>query len=203
MKLYNHPFAPNPRRVRIFAAEKGIDLPLVNVDLQAREQRAPEFLAKNPSGSVPVLELDDGTCLAESVAICRYLEGLHPEPNLFGRDLLEQAQIEMWNRRMEHELFAQIGQVVINTHPIFKNFFPQFPDYAEARRPMVLSRLERMNRELEGRDYVAGDRFTVADITALVALDLGNAMGNIEIDPRLENLAAWHRRVSGRPSASA
>src|SRR5262249_32515946 len=104
MKLYNHALAPNPRRVRIFAAEKGIELTLQDVDVLAGQSRTPEFLAKNPSGGVPVLELEDGSCLAESVAICRYLEGLHPEPNLFGRDLREQAQIEMWNRRMELEL---------------------------------------------------------------------------------------------------
>src|SRR5262245_33772483 len=112
MKLYNHALAPNPRRVRIFAAEKGIELTLQDVDILAGQSRTPEFLAKNPSGGVPVLEFDDGSCVAESVAICRYLEGLHPEPNLFGRDLREQAQIEMWNRRMELELFAAIGRTV-------------------------------------------------------------------------------------------
>ena len=107
MKLYSHALAPNPRRVRIFAAEKGIELALQDIDILAGESRTPEFLAKNPSGGVPVLELDDGSCLAESVAICRYLEGLHPEPNLFGRDLREQAQIEMWSRRMERSCSPQ------------------------------------------------------------------------------------------------
>src|SRR5215472_14256407 len=112
MKLYSHPMAPNPRRVRTFAAEKKIELPLENLDLLAGQARTPEFLAKNSSAAVPVLELDDGSYLPESVAICHYLEGLHPEPNLFGRDLREQAQIEMWNRRMELELFAAIGRTV-------------------------------------------------------------------------------------------
>ena len=108
MKLYSHAVAPNPRRVRIFAAEKGIELVLEDVDILAGQNRTPEFLAKNSSGGVPVLELDDGSCLSESVAICRYLDGLHPEPNLLGRDLREQAEIERWNRRMELELFAAI-----------------------------------------------------------------------------------------------
>jgi glutathione S-transferase len=109
LRLYNHAVAPNPRRVRIFAAEKGIELALEDVDILAGQSRTPEFLVKNSSGAVPVLELDDGSYLSESVAICRYLEGLQPEPNLFGRDLREQAEIERWNRRMELELFAPGG----------------------------------------------------------------------------------------------
>src|SRR5215468_5641343 len=120
LKLYNHAVAPNPRRVRIFAAEKSIELSLEEVDLLAGQGRTPEFLAKNSSGGVPVLELDDGSYLPESVAICRYLEGLHPEPNLFGRDLREQVEIEMWNRRMELELFDPVGRTVVNTHPMFR-----------------------------------------------------------------------------------
>jgi glutathione S-transferase len=112
MKLYNHAVAPNPRRVRIFAAEKGIELSLEEVDILAGQSRTPEFLAKNSSGGVPVLELDNGSYLSESVAICRYLEGLHPEPNLLGRDLREQTEIERWNRRMELELFAALGRTV-------------------------------------------------------------------------------------------
>jgi len=123
---------------------------------------------------VPVLELDDGSYLSESVAICRYLEGLHPEPNLLGRDLREQAEIERWNRRMELELFAAIGRTVQNISPIFQGRFKQFPDYGEAQRALVYQRLERMDRELNGHQFVAGDRFTIADITALVAIDIGS-----------------------------
>ena len=136
----------------------------------AGQSRAPEFLAKNSSGAVPVLELEDGSHLSESVAICRYLEGLHPEPNLLGRDLREQADIERWNRRMELELFAAIGRTVQNTSPIFQGRFKQFPEYGEAQRAVVYQRLERMDRELNGHQFVAGDRFTIADITALVAI---------------------------------
>lgn len=203
MKLYNHPMAPNPRRVRIFLAEKGIQLPTEEVDLLAGQQRVPEFLAKNPSGGVPVLELDDGSCLSESVAICRYLEGLHPEPNLMGRDPREQAEIEMWNRRMEFELFSAVGQVVRNTHPMMKQFFQQFPEYGEAQRPLVQRRLERMDRDLASRSFVAGDRFTIADITALVAIDIAGRMADIAIAPQFTHLARWHQAVSSRPSAAA
>jgi glutathione S-transferase len=203
MKLYNHSLAPNPRRVRIFAAEKGINLTLEEVDILAGQSRTPEFLAKNSSGGVPVLELDDGSHLSESVAICRYLEGLHPEPNLLGRDLREQADIERWNRRMELELFAAIGRTVQNTSPIFQGRFKQFPEYGEAQRVVVYQRLERMDRELNGHHFVAGDRFTIADITALVAIDIGGRLADIKIAPELAHLTRWHNAVSKRPSANA
>jgi len=203
MKLYNHSLAPNPRRVRIFAAEKGINLTLEDVDILAGQSRAPEFLAKNSSGAVPVLELDDGSHLSESVAICRYLEGLHPEPNLLGRDLREQADIERWNRRMELELFAAIGRTVQNTSPIFQGRFKQFQEYGEAQRAVVYQRLERMDRELNEHQFVAGDRFTIADITALVAIDIGGRLADIKIAPELAHLTRWHNAVSQRPSANA
>ena len=203
MKLYNHSLAPNPRRVRIFAAEKGINLTLEDVDILAGQSRAPEFLAKNSSGAVPVLELEDGSHLSESVAICRYLEGLHPEPNLLGRDLREQADIERWNRRMELELFAAIGRTVQNTSPIFQGRFKQFPEYGEAQRAVVYQRLERMDRELNGHQFVAGGRFTIADITALVAIDIGGRLADIKIAPELAHLTRWHNAVSKRPSANA
>ncbi len=203
MKLYNHPMAPNPRRVRIFAVEKGIELELENVDLLGGQSHTPEFLAKNPSGGVPVLQLEDGTYLSESVAICRYLEGVRPEPNLFGRSLREQVEIEMWNRRMELELLMRTGSVVVNTHEMFRGFLTQFPEYGNAQRPVVQQRLERMDRELEGRQFIAGDRFTIADITALVAIDIGAMLAGIKPGPELKNLARWHHTVSSRPSASA
>jgi glutathione S-transferase len=202
-KLYNHAVAPNPRRVRIFAAEKGIELSLEEVDILAGQSRTPEFLAKNSSGGVPVLELDDGSYLSESVAICRYLEGLYPEPNLLGRDLREQAEIERWNRRMELELFAAIGRTIQNTSPIFQGRFKQFPDYGEAQRALVYQRLERVDRELNGQQFVAGDRFSIADITALVAIDIGGRLADIKIAPELAYLTRWHELVSSRPSAQA
>jgi len=203
LKLYNHAVAPNPRRVRIFAAEKDIQLALEEVDILAGQSRTPEFLAKNSSGQVPVLELDDGSYLSESVAICRYLEGLHPEPNLLGRGLHEQAEIERWNRRMELELFAAIGRTVQNINPIFQGRFKQFPEYGETQRAVVYQRLERMDRELNGHEFVAGDRFTIADITALVAIDIGNRLADIKIAADLANLNRWYETVSLRPSAKA
>ncbi len=203
MKLYNHPIAPNPRRVRMFAAEKSIPLTLVDMDVLAGATRTPEFLAKNSSGAVPVLEFDDGSCLSESVAICRYLEGLHPEPNLLGRDLREQAEVERWNRRMELELFGAVARTLQNTNPIFQGRLKQFPDYGEAQRQVMHARLERMDRELDGQGFVAGGRFTIADITALVAIDVAKILGNIEIPAPLGNVKRWHQAVSSRPSAKA
>jgi glutathione S-transferase len=203
VKLYNHAVAPNPRRVRIFAAEKGIALSLEEVDILAGQSRTPEFLAKNSSGGVPLLELDDGSYLSESVAICRYLEGLYPEPNLLGRDLREQAEIERWNRRMELELFAAIGRTIQNTSPIFQGRYKQFPDYGEAQRTVVHQRLERMDRELNGHQFVAGDRYTIADITALVAIDIGGRLADIKIAPELAYLTRWYELMSSRPSAKA
>ena len=203
MKLYNHSQAPNPRRVRIFAAEKGIELALEEIDILAGQSRTPEFLAKNSSGAVPLLELDDGSYLSESVAICRYLEGLHPEPNLVGRDLREQAEIERWNRRMEIELLAAIGRTFQNTSPIFQGRFKQFPEYGEAQRAVAYQRLERMDHELNGHQFVACNRFTIADITALVAIDIGGRLAGIKLAPELAHLTRWHETVSSRPSAKA
>ncbi len=203
LKLYNHAVAPNPRRVRIFAAETGIVLSLEEVDILTGQNRTPEFLAKNSSGAVPVLELDDGSYLSESVAICRYLEGLQPEPNLLGRGLRELAEIERWNRRMELELFAPIARTVQNTNPIFQSRFTQFPEYGEAQRAVVFQRLERMDRELDGHEFVAVDRFTIADITALVAIDIGGRLADIQIAPGFARLTRWHEMMSKRASAKA
>jgi glutathione S-transferase len=191
MKLYNHAHAPNPRRVRIFAAEKGIELPLEEVDILAGQSRT------------SVLELDDGSHLSESIAICRYLEGLHPEPNLLGRDLREQAEIERWNRRMELELFAPIGRTFQNTNPIFQRRIKQFPEYGEAQRAAVSQRLERMDHELDRHEFIASDRFTIADITAFVAIDFGGRFADIHIAPSMAHLTRWHEAVSKRTSAKA
>jgi glutathione S-transferase len=203
VKLYDFAMAPNPRRVRMFIAEKGITIPIEQVDLMTGQNRTPPFLAKNPSGGLPVLELDDGTCLAESVAICRYLESLHPEPRLMGVDARDQAIVEMWNRRMELEVFGPVSRTVQNTHPMFKTRMKQFPDYGEAQREAVKARLERMDRELEGRQFVAGERFTIADITAFVPIEFGSMLGVLKIEPSLQRLARWHNAIASRPSARA
>jgi glutathione S-transferase len=203
MKLYDFRLFPNPRRTRIFIAEKDLKIPIEQVDALAGANRTPEFLKKNPSGGLPVLELDDGSCLAESVAICRYLEGLHPQPNLMGRDIREQAVIEQWNRRMELELFAVVARFFQNTAAFFKGRLPQVPEYGEVQRANVLQRLKRMDAELAGREFVAADRYTIADITALVGIDLFTGYGGQPFPADLLNLKRWHEAVSSRPSAQA
>jgi glutathione S-transferase len=202
MKIYDSQLAPNPRRVRMFLAEKGVDVPYEQVNIAKAENRQPAFLAKNPMGTVPVLELDDGTCIAESVAICRYFEGLHPEPPLMGVDLQDRAIVEMWNRRMELELLLPIAQVFRNTHEFFKGRIEQVPEYGEASRRSAEKRLAWLDGELADRDYIAGDRFTIADITALAAIDFGRVSG-IRVQPDQKNLARWHEAVGSRPSARA
>ena len=202
MKLYDAKSAPNPRRARIFIAEKGLDIPTVQVDLNGKENHSPEFRAKNPLGGVPVLELDDGTCIAESVAICRYLEGVKPEPPLMGTNPKDRAIVEMWQRRMELEIFQPIANVFVHTHEWFKGRRAQVPEYGEACRKHVLSRMPWLDEVLATRPYVAGDRYTIADITALCGVDWGRVT-NTRIPAVCTNLLRWHELVSGRASAKA
>jgi glutathione S-transferase len=203
MKIYEDARAPNPRRLRIFVAEKGLKIPTEQVDIFARKNRTPEMLAKNPAGGLPFVELYDGTHLAESVAICRYLEGLHPEPNLMGKDNREQAFIEMWNRRMELNLFAPVSRAFQHTSEIFKPMLKQFPEYGETQREITRLQLQWLDAQIGNKPFIAGDRFTVADITALVAVDFGAQLAGVQLDPSLKNLARWHQSVSSRPSAKA
>ncbi len=203
MKIYDFALAPNPRRLRIFVAEKGLKIPVEQVDIFAGKNRTPEMLAKNPAGGLPVLELDDGTHLAESVAICRYLEGLHPEPNLMGKDSREQAEIEMWNRRVELGLFAAAGRAFQHTNELFKARLKQMPEYGETQREATKQQLQWLDAQIGNKPFVAGDRFTIADITAEVAVDFAAQMAGVPIDPALKNLTRWHKSVSSRPSAKA
>lgn len=202
MLLYDTALAPNPRRVRIFLAEKGIEVPVVQVDLGKSEHRAPGFLAKNPLGGVPILELDDGRILTESVAICRYFEAQHPDPPLLGVDGTDAAFVEMWNRRMELEILRRTADCFRNTHAFFKGRIHQVPEYGEVAREGARERLVWLDAELADREFIAGDRFTIADITALVGIDFGRP-SDIGIAPDQKNLARWHQAVSERPSASA
>ncbi len=202
MKLYEYTMAPNPRRVRVFLAEKGIQVPYQQVDIGKSENRTPEFLAKNPIGKIPLLELDDGTYLAESVAICRYFEELQPEPPLLGTSARERAEVEMWQRRMELGLFELITGCFRNTHDFFKGRLPQVPEYGNICKQAALGRLEWLDGELAAREFVAGERYTIADITALVAIDFGRII-DIRIQPEQKNLARWYQTVSTRPSAKA
>ena len=203
MKLYDYPGAPNPRRVKIFAAEKGIDLELVHCDMSKREHKSPEFLKKNPSGKIPVLELEDGRCISESVAICRYLEFIEPEPNLFGKDAYEQAFIESRNRHIELELWTQIGISWVNG-PIVGSMglFNQVPDAKVASDKNVRVFYKRLDKEFKQVDFVAGNRFTIADITLLSAIDFATELVDLEPDSNLLNLKRWHTEVSKRPRMS-
>jgi glutathione S-transferase len=203
MKLYDGGRAPNPRRTRIFLAEKGIKLPLEQVDLGAMQQQSPAYAAVNPLKRVPALVLDDGTVITESIAICRYFEVLQPDPPLFGRGALEIARIEMWNRRMELNLLFPVSHVFRNSHPAMKEMeVPQVPAWAEANKPRILEFISFLDSELKERRFVAGDSFTVADITGLVAVDFMKP-AKLALPDALGNLRRWHAAVSARPSASA
>src|SRR5687767_4525278 len=203
MLLYHDPRAPNPRRVRVFLAEKGVAYDTIEVLIADFAHQTPEFRKKNPIALLPVLELADGRILRESMAICRYLEEVQPEPNLFGQDAWERAQIEQWNRHAELELLWPIGQVFRNTHKFWVGKIKQVPEFGEIMREHVAERFDWFESELAKRSYVAGDRFTVADITALCAIDFGK-VSDIRIAAATHpNLAAWHKRVSERPSSKA
>ncbi len=206
MKLYDVTAAPNPRRVRIFIAEKGIEVPMQQVDMRGGEQRTPDYLRMNPSGKIPVLETDEGEYIAESVAICRYLEALHPEPNLFGATPVELGQIEMNNRFLELELWNPIGVSWVNGPVVAQIAAGRFKQNQQAKETGDKNThrfYERLNAELASRSYMAGSRFTVADITALTAIDFATELVGLKPEGNLENLWEWHQRVSARPSAKA
>lgn len=203
MKLYDSKMAPNPRRTRIFLAEKGITVPTEQVDMMTMAHKTPEYSAINPLQRMPALVLDDGTVIAESIAICRYFEALQPEPPLFGVGAKEIATVEMWNRRCEINFFANVAAVFRHLHPAMKELeVPQVPAYAEAMRPRAVWFLEFLNKELSGREFVAGDRFSVADITTLCAVDFMKP-SRIVMPEGLDHLKRWHAAVSARPSARA
>jgi glutathione S-transferase len=203
VKLYGLKQAPNPRRVKIFLAEKKIAIPLEELDIETRQHRTPAFLAKNPLGQLPVLELDDGTILTESIAICRYFEEMVPEPPLFGRSTLERAQVEMWNRRMELELFLPMVDVFVHTHPFWIGKREQIPAWGEAQRKVLVERMRWLDREMEGRSFIGIDRYNMADITAQVALLTARAVAQLPIPEDHKNLARWWASVTKRPTARA
>jgi glutathione S-transferase len=202
MKLYVSKYAPNPRRVSIFAAEKGIALDTVVVDLFNGEIKTPEFLAKNPMGRVPVLELDDGRTLSETRAICTYLEGLQPQPNLMGEGFEERAFIEMVDRQMELHLFLQIANCVRHTHPALAPLEqPQFAEYGKSQGEKMLGTARWLDGVLAKQPYVAGDRYTIADITAFCGLEFARGMLKFNAgEAGLPNLQAWRDRIAARPT---
>ena len=203
MKLYDSRQAPNPRRTRIFLAEKGIAVPTEQVDIMTMQHKTPEYTAINPLQRMPALVLDDGTVITESIAICRYFEALQPEPPLFGVGAKEIALIEMWNRRCELNFMANVANVFRHLHPAMKELeVPQVAEWGEANKPRVTWFLELLDRELAARPFVAGDRFSVADITALVAYDFMKP-SKLAVPDNLSHVRRWHADVSARPSAKA
>src|SRR3954466_5817834 len=192
MKLYDGGRAPNPRRTRIFLAEKNISLPVEQVDLGALQHKSSSYAAVNPLMRVPALVLDDGTVITESVAICRYFEALQPDPPLFGRGALALAQVEMWNRRLELHLLFPVSHVFRNSHPAMKEMeVPQVPAWAEANKPRVMEFLALLDAALGRHRYVAGERYTVADITGMIAVDFMKP-AKLAVPDELKNLKRWH-----------
>jgi glutathione S-transferase len=203
MKILQTKTAPNPRRVRVFLAEKGIEVPYEELDLMQGALKTAEFTNLNRFQRVPVLILDDGTAIAETMAICRYFEETKPEPALLGKGARQRAVIEMWNRRMELGLLFSVAQAFRHLHPAAAPLeVPQVAAWGEANKPRALEILQFMDEELGKHRFVAGDDYSVADITALVAVDFAR-VARIQRSEGHKNLARWHAEVSARPSAKA
>lgn len=203
MKLYGAPYpAPNPRRVRIFLAEKGVDLAETPVDMAKREHKSPEHRGRNSLGQLPTLELDDGTTISETVAICRYFEEIQPDPPLFGRTAVEKAQVEMWIRRAEFVLMQPVGNYWRHAHPYTAALLNQFKDFGESNREAYAGALKWFDRELTDRPFVAGEAYSMADICALTTVDFAKWIG-LPVPEEHGNVIAWRERVGARPSAKA
>ena len=203
MKLYDLPPSPNARRVRIFIAEKGLEIPIVPVNMMTGENQSEDYLAKNSLGKMPLLELDDGTCIAESAAICRYLEEMNPNPPLMGRNPLEKALVEMWHRRIELEFLIPMITIFLHTGEMWKDRVTQIPQVAETGILNVKERMEWLDRELDGKEFITGEDYTVADIAAQCAFVMGKAALGLRIAEDQLNLSNWFTRVSSRPTARA
>lgn len=203
MKLYDGQFAPNARRVRMFLAEKGVAPPRVAVDLAKMEHKSAEYNAINPFLVVPALELDDGSVISESIAICRYFEELHPEPALFGKTARERAEVEMWQRLAELQLLMPVAHTFRHSHPAMREMEnPQIPEWAQVNRGRALLAMQRFDAALAGRRFLAGEAFSVADITGLIAMDFTKP-ARIGVPEELGHLRRWRAEVAARPSASA
>lgn len=206
MKLYVSPRAPSPRRVTMFIAEKGIQgIEPVTVEIGRGEHRHPDFVAKSPLAKIPVLELDDGRMLGETRAICTYLDGAFPEPNLMGRDHVERAFIEMADRRIELYLLGASANWIRHTHPGLAPLEqPQFPDFGASQGAKLRDVTRWLDAELARQPFVAGERFTIADITAFCALEFARGLMKFKPgDEQMPHLQAWRDRIAERPSAAA
>ncbi len=210
MKLHDFGPAPNARRVRVFLAEKGLEIPTVEVKLRDGAMFEEPYRSMNPFAVVPFLELDDGTCIGESVSICRYLEDLHPEPSLMGRDPRERALIDMWNRRVELDGYLPIMHSLRNTEAGFRgrvvpgtrNDLAQFPEIVERGKDMLSILLERLDAQLAANRFIAGETFSIADITGHFTIGLADRI-EFPIPGDRPNVARWHEEVSARPSVRA
>ena len=210
MKLYEFSLAPNPKRVRMFLAEKDIEVPSVQINTREREQFSDAYKAVNPNCMIPALELDDGTCIGESVAICRYFEETNPEPPLMGRDAKDKAVVEMWNRCAELEGMVPVGDAIRNALPLFEDRalagmpsgVPQIPALVERGKQSIDRFFKKLDGQLADNRFVAGDAFSIADITAYVAIEFSKRI-EIEIPDNCKNVARWYAEMSERPSASA
>jgi len=202
MKLYTSPHAPSPRRVRMYAAEKGISLELITVDIASNETQSAAFLAVNPVGETPVLELPDGRLLTESNTICRYLDETHEGPNLFGATIDERAEINRWIDRLMFRLYVPTTQVFRHSHRFWEGRIVQVPAYGEVARAQVLAELAALDRHLEGREFIARASFSMADIVGFVAVDFGKVV-HLRVGAEWPNLARWYTAIRSRPSATA
>ena len=201
MKLYDFALAPNPRKVRVYLAEKGLTIPLEPVDIVSGANRTPEFLAtKNPLGGLPVLELDNGTCLTESLAIIEYLEELHPEPPMIGRMPLERARVREAERLCEIGVLLNVATIFQNTSPFFASRLKQSAEAAENARPRLAAALRVLDKRIDGQPFVCGDRPTIADCTLFAALEFAS-FGGIPIEPAASNVHRWWEAFKQRPSA--
>jgi len=201
MKLYDFPQSPNCRKVRVYLAEKGLKVPLQPVNLLAREQNSPEFLRLNPFGAVPILELDDGTVIPESLAIIEYFEELHPEPPLLGTDLVTRALVRAWERRCELGVFLQATRRFLHASPFFASRVEQNPKVVEEAGQVLRARLALINDHLQDREWVAGP-FSLADVTLFVGIDFATA-SQFSLDPSWTHLGCWYEAMKKRPSAAA
>lgn len=202
MKIYETSTAPNPRRVRIFLAEKGIDMEYQQLDIVNGENLSPEMRGKNVTTKIPFLELDDGTCIGESIAICRYFEETHPEPALMGSTPLEKAQIEMWQRRAELNFMNMVGMSFQHTTGYFKDRMTPVAQWGVEAGKNAAAFLDLAEQQLASNTYLAGDTFSIADITLLCALDFARVI-KLKAGDEHPNLKRWYQQVSSRPSAKA